>query len=502
MADNGEQHHVPATLNIGCGADFRPDCINIDIDSKVTADARVDLGNVEIPDDGLRLETSRFRSVVLKPQTIERIILGDVLQQVANLPAFLTACMTLLRPDGVLEITVPYDLSYGAWADPNTKRAFNETSFFHYAQNAEALGWSPARLELETMNFIPTDYGRQLAETGISADEVSRYPRAIHSLNIQMRKKVDRQTAEGEHPPAAVAAYPGPRPFAGGWSANKDRYCIWVVRPQGYSHSRAFDDVAFGLSKAFEELGGTAPLIANPAECNGRIPIVYGANLLPAQAVDVLPADAIMVNLEQVTPESAWFKDTYLKLLKHFPVIDYSARNRSRLAALGVPHAQVLEVGYTPALSRIMPSQEKDIDVLFYGSINQRRRDVLATLRGLGLNVVVLFDVYGRERDEAISRAKVVLNIHALNAKVFEIVRVSYLLANRTCVLSEGDSNDPDVQPLLGGLAIAPYDDLVRRCVELVKSPADRERLAAKGFEIMSSRSQARMLMELMTANA
>ena len=32
-------------------------------------------------------------------------------------------------------------------------------------------------------------------------------------------------------------------------------YCIWVVSPAGYAHSRAFDDVAVGLRDAFAELG-------------------------------------------------------------------------------------------------------------------------------------------------------------------------------------------------------------------------------------------------------
>ncbi len=33
------------------------------------------------------------------------------------------------------------------------------------------------------------------------------------------------------------------------------KYCIWVVSPHGYSHSRAFDEIALGLQCAFREIG-------------------------------------------------------------------------------------------------------------------------------------------------------------------------------------------------------------------------------------------------------
>jgi hypothetical protein len=54
---------------------------------------------------------------------------------------------------------------------------------------------------------------------------------------------------------------------------------------------------------------------------------------------------------------------------------------------------------------------EKDIDILFYGAMNEHRATVLSELRN-HYNVVVIGDVYGDALDEFILRSKLLLNIH------------------------------------------------------------------------------------------
>jgi hypothetical protein len=284
--------------------------------------------------------------------------------------------------------------------------------------------------------------------------------------------------------------------FPGGWAHHQNLHCIWVVSPAGYVHSRAFEEVALGLHYAFGELGGRAPLVSAPSNWNGRIPIVFGANLLPADAANWLPKNTILVNLEQVSKESSWINGAYVGLLRQFPVLDYSPRNRDELYRLGIAHAGLLRVGYSSGLTRIEHAPVKDIDVLFYGSMNARRRDLLVTLTNAGLNVAVLFGVYGEERDAVIARSKVVINIHHFEAQVFEIVRISYLLANRVCVVTEGHADDPDMAPYAEGLAFAPYDNLVERCLVLLADKGERDLIAEKGFEIMSGISQSAILRE------
>ncbi|MGG7577440.1 glycosyltransferase family 1 protein [Rhizobium sp. YTUHZ045] len=290
------------------------------------------------------------------------------------------------------------------------------------------------------------------------------------------------------------------QPFAGGWQAHKDRHCIWIVTPENYNHSHAFDEVALGMQGAFEELGGSAPIVRDMNAFAGRAPIIYGGNLLPAEIVGHLPKDSVIINLEQVSEESSWINSRYTSILRAMPVLDYSPRNRENLAAKGIDHAGVLEIGYSGCLSQIQHNPVKDIDVLFYGSMNERRHHILKTLNDSGLKVAHLFNIYGAERDAAIARAKIVINIHHYASGVFEIVRISYLLANRVCVLTEGDIRDPDLQPFIGGLAIERYDDMIERCYKLIADADERDVIAATGFAAMRSRSQAEMLMNVMKA--
>lgn len=289
------------------------------------------------------------------------------------------------------------------------------------------------------------------------------------------------------------------RAFEYGWDVHKDGHCIWIVTLPGYVHSQAFNEVATSLSGAFSELGGSAPVVTQVDEFKGRSPIIFGGNLLPASSVARLPAHSVVVNLEQVLPGTEWlFSGDYQHVLRNLPVIDYSSRNRDNLALKGIDNVDVLEIGYHPSLSRVPQTDEKDIDVLFYGSLNQRRIEVLQSLTDAGLKVVTLFGEFGAKRDVSISRAKVVLNMHFYESGVFEIVRVSYLLANKVCVLTEGRSDDPDLQPFTGGLASEPYERLVQRCIELCRDAGQRAAIAEKGHAAMKSRSQAGYLRELM----
>jgi len=256
------------------------------------------------------------------------------------------------------------------------------------------------------------------------------------------------------------------------------RFAVAVISPLGYVHSQAFAEVAESLHHALFGLGHES-VLSSRLDNRRRRHIVLGANLLPRHP-QPLPADAIVVNLEQIAPGSKWMVPAYLDILAAAGTVwDYSRANIDALRTLGIA-ADLVPIGFVPALRRIQP-QTADIDVLFYGSVNERRHRVLEALRARGLRVEAVFGVYGRERDALIARAKLVLNMHYYDAKVFEIVRVSYLLANGICVVSERGSDPGAEAPFDGGIAFAAYDELVDRCVALLADPAAREALATRG---------------------
>ena len=207
---------------------------------------------------------------------------------------------------------------------------------------------------------------------------------------------------------------------------------------------------------------GHDSVLTNRLDLDDRRTIVLGGNLLVQYALEP-PKNPIFYSLEQLGDDLPWMTmPAFVDLFRRYPTWDYSQANIEYLAAMGLPRPTYVPIGYVPELTRITPAPE-DIDVLFYGALNGRRYAVLRDLHDRGLRVKWRSGVYGASRDAWIARLKIVLNIHYWEAKIFEITRVSYLLANRRAVVSER-GGDPTVErDLASGIAFADYDELVDR---------------------------------------
>lgn len=277
-------------------------------------------------------------------------------------------------------------------------------------------------------------------------------------------------------------------------------YTVWIVSPEGYTHAHCFDEIGFAIASALTRSGHRCSVVRKPEDARGRT-IVLGPNLLAEPMLDQLPRDLILYNLEQIDSGSPWLTERYLALLRRYPVWDYSPRNISALNQLGIPDVVHCGIGYVPELTRIARTTE-EIDVLFYGSMNERRHHIVRQLVDRGLRVEVLFGSYGRERDAAIARSRIVLNVHFYEAKVLELVRVSYLLANRRFVVSEV-GRDPDLERAFeGGIAFAPYEALAETCARYLSSPSDRRRIALQGYRQFAARRQEEIIRRALAATA
>lgn len=261
---------------------------------------------------------------------------------------------------------------------------------------------------------------------------------------------------------------------------------IVVPNISGYVHTAAFLEIAETVKYGLLGLGATI-------SSDGR-PIIFGANLLR----HTLPENSIVFNLEQVFSKSPWLTPEVILAFKKCVIWDYSKKNIDAWSRFNVRAVHV-PVGYAPEMTRIDVSGAHDIDVLFYGSINDRRHKILSDLRSRGIRVHTCFGVYGKERDELIARSKIVLNIHFYETKIFEIIRVSYLLANRVAVVSE-TGLDASEREFVGGVAFADYDGLVDTCLTLLNDESQRQSLKRRGFAIMSSRSQSSYLLPALAA--
>lgn len=266
-------------------------------------------------------------------------------------------------------------------------------------------------------------------------------------------------------------------------------FAITTVCPTGYAHGGAYAEVSDSFHHALLRLGHSSTQAVNMLFSDARN-IILGANLLGAD--EPLPEDAILVNLEQLEANTLLPPYYFERLLRH-TVWDYSAANIGLLRSRGARNALQVPLGYVPALKRIHAGTQ-DIDVLFYGSLNPRRSAVLDQLGATGARVEKLFGLYGPERDAFIARAKIVLNMHFYDAKILEVVRIFYLLANGVFVVSERGADAEESARFEGGLAYCGYDQLAGTCLRYLGDERARAGIAARGQELMYALPQTEYL--------
>lgn len=221
-----------------------------------------------------------------------------------------------------------------------------------------------------------------------------------------------------------------------------------VVIPPGYPHYQAFDELLDFIDFSLTDLGFRVERTINSLTGVG-LSILVGAHLLK----DDLPVskknkDLVIINTEQLGADDSpnWTTRLLGTLSKH-EVWDYSRRNIEFCATkLGLNH-KYLQLGFHEKLNRLRFDVNRDIDVLFYGCVTPRRREILQQLVSMNLNVKAVFGVYGKARDSLIERSKLVLNLHAYDTQIHEAIRTFYLMNNSVAYISEHNetsSIDPD----------------------------------------------------------
>ncbi len=262
-------------------------------------------------------------------------------------------------------------------------------------------------------------------------------------------------------------------------------------------NTRAFDDVLLPVFFALRRLGYQTEIRLNSFNPHSRN-ICLGANYDPDQKWIKLPGDCIILNLEQLEAAGyPWHKDDrYFRLLAAHECWDFSRRNIDFLAGKGL-QARFLPLGYVPEMTRLKACPAPRSDVLFYGAMTLRRRDILDQLRARGLKVDCLTKAYGWARDQALYSTRLFLNIHHSLPASLEVVRLGYVLANSRPVVSELEPGSYLYPELAGACAFCAYDDLVPTVERLLADEEGQRELAGRGFEAFSALSLEEALAEL-----
>jgi hypothetical protein len=254
-------------------------------------------------------------------------------------------------------------------------------------------------------------------------------------------------------------------------------------------YREVIETVAWGL----EQLGHGVSYALNesmPEVTN----IVFGAQVMPIAALKQLPPGTIIYNFEQMRNIGAAAQIRaevrYYAQVPHFEIWDYTAANLPGWRTLGRHQVKIVPVGYAPVLTRIPKAPSQDIDVLIYGMSGERRLRTFHALVQRGLSAVFVSGLYGAARDELISRAKIVLNINLYpQTRIFEIVRVSYLLANRKAVVADLDADTSIDDDIRSAVKFATsLEQLLSLCEALANNERERAKLEERGFSCISRR--------------
>ncbi len=251
-------------------------------------------------------------------------------------------------------------------------------------------------------------------------------------------------------------------------------------------YKEVIDTIQWGLT----QLGHQVTYSLNSYD-ESALNIIFGAQVLPLAFLEQLPRDSVVYNFEQLRGRDvAGIRPEVHYCATHFQIWDYSEPNLAMWRTLGAAAPKLVPVGYAPILTRIAKPALQDIDVLIYGMGGDKRLDVFNRISRTGMSVLFACGFYGVARDELIARSKIVLNINLYNAsQIFEIVRVSYLFANKKAIVATLDDNtyvEPDIQ---AAIKFTTAESIARDCLTLSQDDAERSRLEQAGYGQFSQRS-------------
>jgi hypothetical protein len=253
---------------------------------------------------------------------------------------------------------------------------------------------------------------------------------------------------------------------------------------------RGYREVVQSLEWGLSQLGHEVSVTENSVAANCTN-ILIGHVVVPPERLAALPKDTIVYNLEQMGGVPVEGLSPCCQIVAdRFQVWEYSPRNLDAWKRFNtVRPPVVVPVSWAAPLERIPKVAAEDIDVFLYGKSCVSRLEVFHELSEAGVRCVFACGLYGAERDALIARSKIVLNINLYyQTRIFEVVRASYLLANRKAVLADRHPEtfvEPDLED---AVCFAPRETLVQRCLALLNDEPARKELETRGYEIFRRR--------------
>lgn len=205
-----------------------------------------------------------------------------------------------------------------------------------------------------------------------------------------------------------------------------------------------FEELLISIYSCLKEKGFNIELIRfeNEIDKNSEDLHIGIFNLVK---LENLPKNYIMYNTEI----KDYITNIYIKKLNNAKAViniynydldefKYQKQYNKNMIYIPLTYHRSIENMYNVDLINI---DNQDIDVLFYGNLNERRNNTIKVLKQNGINVYVAQNYFpdncfGKDKDELIERSKIVL-LTNYYYNDYDMVRATYLLSKKKCIICD-----------------------------------------------------------------
>ena len=247
--------------------------------------------------------------------------------------------------------------------------------------------------------------------------------------------------------------------------------------------AKTFKDVLTGMGVDATHAVGTIPA--------DGINIVLGWNSdwVRENKRKLSPKRTILFNAEQLGSESSLVKSDYIGTMLDYVIADYSFLNKETLVGYGKDEDSIVILPIVPTDSikyKVAPATEGTHDIVFFGSSNERRNQLLDKMRDEGLSVG---HVGGFSQNLApyIKAAKIVLHAHYYSTNMFPAIRFLQPLAYGIPIVCERSVLPRDQDWDKSGIVFADYDDIPKACKEVLANPSAQKTTKIKYRKFLNS---------------
>lgn len=242
-----------------------------------------------------------------------------------------------------------------------------------------------------------------------------------------------------------------------------------------------FTEAARCLHDSIRATGCASNLLVNEVDAAALSLVLGAVPPLPPLVQRLDPSMAAIVNFEQLASNSPLIGSDYQHWLRDWVVVDYHSSNIEHLQRQNGPAQLAFELPIVPGPSLAFGPEAnttKSVDVLFYGTLTERRAKVLRQLEAAGVKVEVVAGAYAQELAPALMRARLVLHVHYYDTGLFPIARVLQPVANGIPVVCESSVFSQRSDWSRSGILFADYDGLADACRSLLVAPLEAARRA------------------------